>query len=284
MNQNYYPRLLASLLATIGLALGAARSPVYGSPDDAKAGRAVKQIGTSITELSKAKRLESGLIGEGGKSKLFEAYAQLQKLIGSVSMQDLMWLRSNSTPAGRVYGVLLTRAKDPAQGNHAILELLDDDTPLEYLSGCEVLKSSVSEIGRALVATGKYLDLQNSAQVKPLYVSELAHAKVFADEVGGESGRSLEYLVFDAARQNVRALRSADLQEVIAKGSPAGKLYAAILLATITQTEKSKAYAPLLNDSAKVTYLSGCKVADYEVREIAKQLQQTGRFHNFATD
>ncbi len=237
----------------------------------------------AIVELSKANRFTNRLAGEGSTNTTFATYDRLSKKATELTTRDLLWLKGHGTATGRVYASFLFFAKDKKEGAHSFLELLDDDTPLEYQSGCERSTESVSKVGRSVVATGSFEDFESKVlqDGKPIYVNQLKTAEKFADEIGAESGRFLETLVFGAALENVRTLKMEDLAEIKAKGTPAGRLYAAVLMISSGKTSKDAAYKGLLNDQSKVTYASGCKMCEVKVAEVAKQLMTTGKFHNF---
>jgi hypothetical protein len=243
---------------------------------------AMDNVDQTVVALSKFTRVESGQVGEGGESRAYRLYEQLRGRIAQLPIQDLMWLTANGTAASRVYSAFLTRSKDSKAGIHSVLELLDDDSPVEYQTGCEVLSSSVSEIGSAYTATGAFLDFQDKPDLKPIYLEELRQAAQFADQVGGESGRQAEFLIFRAAFKNAHSLKVNDLKSLQKNATAAGRLYAAMLLESSGKLSRAQAFAPLLNDNASVLYVSGCKAASYRVSAVARQFKQTGRFHNFA--
>jgi hypothetical protein len=236
-----------------------------------------------LTLLSKAKQLESSHLGDcAARSENFAAYKKLADNVQSLTMDDLMWLKANGTPASRVYAAFLAYKKDPAAGQHSFLEFLDDDTPLSYQTGCEVMQDKVSDIGKAIVATGKYLDFEGTTSGgTPIYVNVLSKAKVFADSFGGEGGRNLEWLVYDAARQWATALDPKDLATMLTKATPAGKLYAAVLQDSSGKTAKHAGFNALLADKSQLQYLSGCKASHLTLGEAAKKLKETGRLYNF---
>lgn len=238
----------------------------------------------SVIELSKAQRIESAALGEAGRpSTIFAAYDTLLRSVATVDKNDLLWLKSHGKPAARVYAAYLLYKKDPVVGRHALLELLDDDTEIEAQSGCEVFKTSVSVVGGSLVTTGQWDGTvgRNSAAGESIYVSELMKAPMFADSTGGESGRYLEWLVFQAARTNARSLNPVDLNKILASGTPAGRLYAAILQDASGKFPKHAGFGKLATDSSKVTYATGCKRMETTVGEVAKALKEKGQFLNF---
>lgn len=246
--------------------------------------KSVEQVDPSISALSKAKRLTNSLAGEGQASSDFICFSGLVTKKAKLKKSDLMWLKSHGTPAARIYAAFLVSASDPQSGAHAFLELLDDGSPVEYQSGCEVLSESVSAIAGSVVATGRFLDFDGKAldaDGRPIYVKELLNARQFADQVGGEGGRHKEYLVFQAAQRHGRSLQPVDLKMLSDKASPAGRLYAAVLLLSSGGGNRDKVFASLIGDNAQVSYTSGCKSVEVTVADIARQLREKGSFHNF---
>lgn len=240
------------------------------------------QLNPQIIQLSKAETLEGSTIGEGCKSKHFAAFLALRAAASNVSTQDIMWLQANGKPAAKIYAAFLAYAKDKDNGTHYFEELLDNDTPVEYQSGCEVFNTSLSAIARSVIATGKYLDFDATITGDtPIYARELERATIFADQLGAESGRHLEYLIFAAALEHAKELQKKDLEKLITSASPAGRIYAAILQNASGKFQKNAGLTRLNTDAASVSYVSGCKASKYQVREIARQLLATGKFHNF---
>lgn len=239
----------------------------------------------SIVELSRSTGLFSDLIGEGARSTVYDAYHECFQNINSIKMESLKWLKENGTPGGRLYAGFLMLRKDPKAGRDAFIEFLTDNSPLQYQSGCEVLQATVSGIARNIIRTGRFLDFNDGTahgvtHGSPIFVQELMVAEHLADAVPAESGPRREYLVFSAAKQNLKELKDEDLYHLLTKASPAGKIYAASLIGL--KTSDSSAFDYLLSDKSQVVYTSGCQSFGSAVSEVAKQLKERGKFFGFS--
>ncbi len=239
----------------------------------------------SLITLSQADRFTNNLAGEGSRSPIYDAYHASSNAMTSVKLSDLIWLKNNGTPAGKLYAGFLLVQKDPATGQEAFVEFLADNRPLQYQSGCEVLQATVSGIARNILRTGRFLDFNDgiahgAITNNPLYVQYLMTADRLADATPGESGVHPQYLVYAAAKQNLKELKPDDLNRLLSKASPAGKLYAASLLSLKNSSRDS--FEKLTADKSKVTFISGCKGFETTVGEIAKQLKENGNFLSFS--
>lgn len=115
----------------------------------------------------------------------------------------------------------------------------------------------------------------------PAYLKKLLHATTFDDQVRGEGGLSANYAAYCEAREKIVAIEVADLEWLRARASPAGRLYAAVLMKESGKISDEEAFGKLLKDTARVQYLSGCKGMETTVKEVAAQFMKEGRFMNF---
>ncbi|MBX9671041.1 MAG: hypothetical protein K2X93_25840 [Candidatus Obscuribacterales bacterium] len=266
---------ITCIICIVIICLGAFALSANGQPP------AEGKMDKDIVALSKAKRFEGKAIGEGAPSATYKLFKNLEGRISTLPTGDLMWLTAHGTAASRIYSALLTRSKDPKAGSHLLMELLDDDSPVELQDGCEVMTSSVSDIGSKFVATGSFMNYEDAKGMKPVYFEQLLTAEQFADHIGGEGGRYLEFMIFRAALKNVKQLKREDLDLLRKKATPAGRLYAASLLEAGGFEPRARALAPLLADKSKVRYMSGCTGIDAKVDEVAQKIKDTGKFINF---
>ncbi len=238
-----------------------------------------------LITLSQADRLCNNLEGEGARSSIYDAYHQCSSNISSTKVSDLLWLKANGTPAGKLYAGFLLLQKDPAVGRDAFIEFLNDSRSLKYQSGCEILQATVSGIARNIIRTGRFLDFSDGIAYgvitnEPLYAQYFMTADTVSDSTPGESGTHSEYLVFSAAKQNLKEIRPDDLHRLMLKAKPGGKIYAAAL-SSLKHGDRSS-FERLLQDKSKVRFLSGCKGVETTVGEMAKQLRDTGKFLSFS--
>ena len=118
----------------------------------------------------------------------------------------------------------------------------------------------------------------------PQELQMLATAKTFDDEVAGErpgNGQSQTYAAFHKLVVAEKPVPTVVLKALKKKSTAAGRLYIAALIREIDPPAGIVALRELLNDSTKVTYVSGCEGLEYSVGEIAKQLLDNGKFQNF---
>jgi len=110
-----------------------------------------------LVTLSIAKRFEDKQIGEGGDaSKVYKAYEEAFKISDSIKKEDLDWLVKNGTPAGKVYGAMLLRGTGKASDKDSFGLLTNDESKIEFQSGCEVSKDTVSAIAKSFIKSGEY--------------------------------------------------------------------------------------------------------------------------------
>ncbi len=80
------------------------------------------------------------------------------------------------------------------------------------------------------------------------------------------------YLAYEQALKEGAKIRKG-LDDVLANGSPAGRLYAAMLIRKLDKDAGDKALKSLLSEKAEVDYcLGGCGIIKYTVGQAAKQL------------
>ena len=114
-----------------------------------------------LITLSTAKRFEDKQIGEGGSpSKIYKAYEEAFKSSGSIKKEDYEGLLQNGTPAGRVYGAMLLRDTGNADNKNSFGKLSKDESKIDFQSGCEVSKDTVSAIAKSFIKSGDYLGIK----------------------------------------------------------------------------------------------------------------------------
>jgi hypothetical protein len=115
----------------------------------------------------------------------------------------------------------------------------------------------------------------------PSCLKRLLKATSFDDGVRGEGQLSENFSAYAEASSQVSGLEDKDLQYVLTHATAAGRIYAAVLLKESGRVGDAQSFGKLLHDDAKVTYLSGCKGAEYRVSEVADAFIKNGSFHNF---
>lgn len=113
-----------------------------------------------ILKLSSARRLESNVVGEGSKSVLYSYYNESRQLPLKANGREINWLSQNGTPAGKLYGCFLAFRIDADTGISLFRKLMNDDSKVQYQSGCEVETFTVSAIARQFVEKRKFVDFE----------------------------------------------------------------------------------------------------------------------------
>ncbi len=114
-----------------------------------------------LITLSTAKRFEDKQIGEGGSSsKIYKAYEEAFNSSASIKKEDYEWLLQNGTPAGRVYGAMLLRGTGNADDKNSFGKLSKDESKIDFQSGCEVSKDTVSAIAKSFIKSGDYVGIK----------------------------------------------------------------------------------------------------------------------------
>ncbi|MBA3994978.1 MAG: hypothetical protein C0469_15775 [Cyanobacteria bacterium DS2.3.42] len=118
----------------------------------------------------------------------------------------------------------------------------------------------------------------------------LMKANEFADGVTGEAPHpSACYLAYREALVEPEKITDKEVQELLKKATPAGKIYAACLLHYLNIARKQPAVADvglksLSTDKAPLFYRSGCRGTNTTVGEVANALVKERKFLNFALD
>ncbi len=135
------------------------------------------------------------------------------------------------------------------------------------------------EIKKAITSAKDSTHLEESM---PSCLKKLMKAESFSDDVRGESpGLRPEYLAYKEAAGMIRNLSVSQLESVITHGTPAGRLYACVLLSHKMIESDKQCYDRLLADKANVDYFSGCRGTTNTVGQIAHSLLETGKYLNF---
>lgn len=119
------------------------------------------------------------------------------------------------------------------------------------------------------------------ALAMPPSLKALSHATTFDDCSAGESKTSSNFKSYTAACDQIQALETNDLQYLLGHATPAGRLYAAVLLKQSGRVGDNESFAKLLTDNATVVYRDGCIGTTYKVKDIASAFIKNGSFNNF---
>lgn len=111
-----------------------------------------------IEPLTKAKRLTDATIGEGERSTLYPIFkrALADQSLKPEALKDLI---KRSTPAGKIYLVMVLMRRDENSADKILKEMEKDSTTLEYQSGCEIFPTTTGKAAHSLLTDGKFMDI-----------------------------------------------------------------------------------------------------------------------------
>ncbi len=118
-------------------------------------------------------------------------------------------------------------------------------------------------------------------------VKLLERANVFSHgEILSQATKNEQFAAYRRICVNWTKLGTSELAEMMAAGTPAGKLYAAALIWETNcyrgNPEKMKSgFDRLKDDKSKVVYRSGCLLLEHTVGEIASSFIKDGQFKEF---
>jgi len=103
-------------------------------------------------------------------------------------------------------------------------------------------------------------------------IETLKGAKSVDEAKVGYAGRRTEAFSAYAKLHAMGGLIGPEIQGLLSSGSPAGKVYAAMLLKHISKQAGQAALEKLSRDTSKTSYASGCEIEDVTVGELAKRI------------
>lgn len=112
-----------------------------------------------LNKLSHATCFQNSTLGEGTKSDLYDTFHSLVE-DGKVPTADVKALIAKSTPAGKLYLAALIREIDSPQGIVVLRSLLQDQSDVNFQSGCFMTPAKVNQIAKSLLEDGKYCDFK----------------------------------------------------------------------------------------------------------------------------
>jgi hypothetical protein len=116
---------------------------------------------------------------------------------------------------------------------------------------------------------------------RPECITKLSKAATFDDGTQGEGGVSANYLAYADACGVVGTLETEDLEWLIENGTPAGRLYGAMLMKQTGRVGDAESFKKLEKDDSAVTVLCGCKGFPSRVSDIAKEFMTKGQYLTF---
>lgn len=107
----------------------------------------------------------------------------------------------------------------------------------------------------------------------------LATAKRFEDKQIGEGGVSSKlYKAYEEAFNNSDSIKKEDYEWLLNNGTPAGKIYGAMLLRGTEKADDKNSFGRLSKDESRIEFQSGCEVTEDTVSAIAKSFMKSGDY------
>ncbi len=123
---------------------------------------------------------------------------------------------------------------------------------------------------------------EKSMTHRPDCITKLSQAKSFDDGVQGESNTpSPNHAAYAEASGMIQGIESSDLQWLLANGSPAGRIYGAILMKESSRFGNDDSFGKLIKDTSKVTFRSGCESFQTTVGEVCRKFISDGHYLGF---
>lgn len=124
--------------------------------------------------------------------------------------------------------------------------------------------------------------IQAHAENKPGCLIILANAPRFEDKQIGEGGfESKLYKAYEEAFKNSDSIKKEQYEWLLINGTPAGKIYGAMLLRGTQNADDRNSFARLTNDQSRIKFQSGCEVTEDTVSAIAKSFMKSGNYFGF---
>ncbi|CAN1211656.1 hypothetical protein TUMEXPCC7403_15740 [Tumidithrix helvetica PCC 7403] len=121
------------------------------------------------------------------------------------------------------------------------------------------------------------LEHRKEQEKLPEYLVILSQAGTLdSSAVGIAAIRSNTYKAFERALAAGNTIRP-QIETLLQQSTPAGRIYAAILLEQLDRSAGDRALRQLQSDHTQVTYLNGCIGTNYKVSELATKILQGDR-------
>lgn len=135
--------------------------------------------------------------------------------------------------------------------------------------------------GEPFKAGGPNTGRASKAMKRPEFITTLSKADRFYGPTPGERGPSAVQKAYTEASGKAGQLETDDLNWLLKKGTPAGRVYGAILLWQTGRVGPNLSYDLLLKDDAALKYQNGCKIMGTTVKEVAQSLKDSHKFMSF---
>lgn len=122
-------------------------------PESANSRLANSDLPDHVITLVNAQRLDSAAIGYAAvKSPTYEAFEQTMAA-GKSLYPQLQSIYPTATPVGKLYLAQVIQAVNPTAGQQLLQELVADSTPIQSMSGCSMMETTVSDVAKELLGS-----------------------------------------------------------------------------------------------------------------------------------
>lgn len=195
----------------------------------------------------------------------------------------------HATPAGKLYIAILLRKFDPKLGNDELRVLANDEAKIGYRDGCMILEFTVGQLSQLLAREESFKRFMASKMILTTDEYTDYARKIVSTEMVRDLSISQKFEVLPAFKgigtrligPRIGPVPSATLKKLFMTATPAGKLYLAAIMQKVDASAGISALTELSKELTKVTYVSGAKLQEYSVAEIATELLRTGAFQDF---
>jgi hypothetical protein len=224
-----------------------------------------------LETLRTAGGIDSKFIGLVPKpSKVYQAFEQAMAA-GDKIRPEIDQILQSGTPAGKMYAVMLLASFDPEATKQALEVMQNDHSVVVEQLGDVMVIRKVSEWATAWL---KGIAMASSPQVLPPHLATLSEAtRLEGRSLGVAATPSKIYQAFEQVLQAGKTSRS-DIDRLLHESTPAGRIYAAMLLVKLDPKAGRQLLEPMRSDQTALTEASGCEIAPTTVGAAVEDILQ----------
>ena len=237
-----------------------------------------------LQQLLTADSFEDSARGESPDlPKNYATYLAAAKLIPKLVTENLLYVRDHALPAGRIYAAILLKQSGQTDAL-SFGKLLNDTTPVKYVSGCKGTQTTVADVAHGFIEKGRFLNfalanyctlpppLDSPAAVQATCLASLMSQNTVQHyELGDSNKPSDAWRAFHLLLTQGKNAKPAALSLAESKSGGA-RIYGAVLLHHIDAAEGKKLLKSWLGDKKAVCYSWGCEKEDSTVGALSERL------------
>jgi hypothetical protein len=259
-----------ALLALMIMPSCAAPSTIVPQPKSIDSLKPNPPLPAYLETLRTTKYWDNKFVGPDYKpSKVFEAFQQASKA-GEKIRPEIEQIIQSGTPAGKMYAVVILANFDPEAAKQVLEKMRNDDSVVLERTGDLITPQKVSVWAGATLqglATAERL-------VLPPYLMTLSKAtRLEGRALGVAATPSQIYQAFEQALQPGKT-SSLELELLLAEGTPAGRIYAAMLFVKLDPDLGKYWLERMKSDQTPLTEASGCEVSQTTVGAAVEDILQ----------